>query len=142
MKAYEWFWGSALGVFLVSVVVSIAMMGPPTRKNRFLHTVLAETIAGWSTVIALLFGVLVLVASVPARRSFAFAAQTMTLVVGILFSTVTVYRAIVGANDDRGFDADAVNHWLLGAFGILVLLLGVWIRADRMRRRLAVARRR
>jgi hypothetical protein len=32
MRAYDAFWGSALGVFLLSAVVSAAMMGPPSRR--------------------------------------------------------------------------------------------------------------
>ncbi|PSL38296.1 hypothetical protein CLV49_1915 [Labedella gwakjiensis] len=141
MKAYAGLWGSMFGVFLLAAVTSAAMLGPPGRRNRYLDAELAEAIGGPATVAGLAIGLLVVLLPLPKRRSFASATETCAIVVLILTSSVVAYRAIVGANDSRDLDPGTLNLWLLGAAGILVLLIVVAIRADRARRREKVAQR-
>lgn len=142
MRAYDAFWGSALGVFLLSAVVSAAMMGPPSRTNRFLDADLAEAIAGPATAVALLIGVLVVALPLPPRRSPAATAETLAITVAILVAAIGFYRAAAGTDDGRGLDEEAVSAWLLATVGMLVLLTVVAVRANRTRKRHSRRRRR
>lgn len=134
MKAYAALWGSLLGVFLASTLVSAAMMGLPGRRNQYLDAMTAVAVAGPATVVALLAGVTVALLPVPTRRAFAPTAETFSITLLVIVTAVALYRGAVGADDDRQLDAGAVGGWLFGAVGIMVLLTAVAIRADRRRR--------
>jgi len=140
MRAYAGLWGTMFGVVLVAAVTSTAMMGPPGRRS-YLDAELAEAVANPASVVALVLGVLVVLLPLPSGRSFAAATETLAITVLVLVGAVVAYRAVVGADDDRQFDAGTVEAWLLKAAGILVVLTVLAVRADLARRRQSVARR-
>lgn len=140
MRAYAGLWGTMFGLVLVAAVTSTAMMGPPGRRSH-LDAELAEAVANPASVGALVLGVLVVLLPLPSGRSFAAATETLAITVLVLVAAVVAYRAVVGADDDRRFDAGTVEAWLLKAVGILLVLTALAVRADLARRRQSVVRR-
>lgn len=124
-------WGVLLTLCLVATTASLAMMGPPGRKNRWIEPDQAMQIAMPALVVALVAGIVLLLVP-PPRQGAASVSTTVTVVVSILLALLRGYRAVVGASDRRTFSAAQVQSWLIGA-GVLLIVLAWRLNRQRCR---------
>lgn len=127
-------WGVLLGVGLTAALVSAVMLGPADRRNAYTEPALAISVALIAGTIAIPALLVVLMLRVPDPTS-ARTGETLALLVGVVCIAILVFRLAVGAGDDRGFVDGDLGLWLpMNAVAVL-LIAGIAIRSDLVRRR-------
>ncbi|MFJ4253637.1 hypothetical protein [Microbacterium sp. NPDC090003] len=110
------------------------MLGPPGRKNAYMDPELAMStalIAGAVAIPVLLIAFLLRVPDVQSAR----VGETSSVLVGMLCVAMLAIRLVLGTGDDRGFRAEDLAIWLPMTAVIALLIAGVTIRSDLVRRR-------
>jgi uncharacterized membrane protein YeaQ/YmgE (transglycosylase-associated protein family) len=132
-RTYRVIWAMLLGIGLVGAVVAASMLGPPDRKNRYADADSAFAVALVGAAVALLVLLFVLLLRVPDPPS-AEAGEACAVVTGILCVCILAFRLIVGTGDGRGFAADDLAIWILVMTGSVLLIGGIVLRCDPVRR--------
>jgi len=130
---YRILWGTLLGLGLTAALTSAVMLGPADRKNAFTDPELAMSTAVVAGVIAIPVLLVALLLRVPDARS-ARIGETSAVMVGLLCAALLVTRLLLGTGDDRGFTPDDLAIWLPMTAVTTLLIAGVAIRSDRVRR--------
>lgn len=126
-------WGTLLGIGLTAALTSAVMLGPSDRKNAFTDPELAVSTAFVAGVIAIPVLLVVLLLRVPDVRS-ARIGEASSALVGLLCVAMLAIRLVLGTGDDRGFTPDDLAIWLPMTAVIALLIAGVAIRGDLVRR--------
>lgn len=137
-RAYRALWSVLLGVGLVAAVAAASMLGPADRKNQYTAAGSALAVAQVAGAVALLVLLLVLVLRVP-EPSVARVGEGSAVVVGILCAAMLMYRLVAGTSDGRGFTAPDLATWVPMMAVIVLLMVGIVLRCDPVRRRGASA---
>lgn len=133
-------WGVLLGIGLTAALVSAVMLGPADRRNAYTDPALAISVALIAGTIAIPALLIVLMLRVPDLTS-ARTGETLAVLVGMVCIAILVFRLAVGTGDDRGFVDGDLGLWLpMNAVAVL-LIAGIAIRSDLVRRR-AIGRER
>ncbi len=130
---YRAVWGTLLGLGLTAALTSAVMLGPSDRRNAFMNPELAMSTAVIAGAIAIPVLLITLLLKVPDVRS-ARIGETFSVLVGLLCVAMLVVRLILGTGDDRGFTPDDLAIWLPMTAVIALLIAGVAIRSDLVRR--------
>lgn len=125
--------GTLLGIGLTAALTSAVMLGPSDRKNAFTDPELAVSTAFVAGVIAIPVLLVVLLLRVPDVRS-ARIGEASSALVGLLCVAMLAIRLVLGTGDDRGFTPEDLAIWLPMTTAITLLIAGVAIRSDRVRR--------
>ncbi|KJL29500.1 hypothetical protein RS83_01517 [Microbacterium oxydans] len=131
--AYRAVWGTLLGLGLAAALTSAVMLGPADRRNAFTEPGLALSVAFVAGLVAIPAVLVVLLLRVPDAKS-ARTGETLTVLVGLICVGMFVYRLVVGTDDDRGFESQGLAIWIPMTAVSLLLLVGVAIRTDLVRR--------
>jgi hypothetical protein len=126
-------WGTLLGLGLTAALTSAVMLGPSDRRNAFTDPELAVSTAVVAGVIAIPVLLVALLLRVPDVRS-ARIGETSAVMVGLLCAALLVTRLLLGTGDDRGFTPEDLAIWLPMTAATTLLIAGVAIRSDRVRR--------
>ncbi|MFE6736620.1 hypothetical protein [Microbacterium sp. NPDC057650] len=132
-RTYRVIWGILLGIGLAGAVAAASMLGPPDRKNRYTDVDSAFVVAVVGAAVALLFLLVVLLLRVPDPRA-AEGAEMVAVVTGILCVVILAFRLVAGTGDGRGFGTDDLAIWIPMMTGIVLLLGGIALRCDPVRR--------
>lgn len=62
--------------------------------------------------------------------------ETVAVLVGMICGGILVFRLVVGGSDDRGFDQQDLAAWLPMTAVSVLLIIGIAVRSDLVRRRL------
>jgi hypothetical protein len=133
-------WGVLLGIGLVAALVQTVMLGPADRKNGFMDPALAFAVALAAGMIAIPVLVIVLILRVPDPES-ARTGETLAVLVGIVCAGILGFRLAVGVGDLRGFGDQDLAAWLPMAGASVLLIIGIAVRSDTVRRRGSTPRR-
>lgn len=109
------------------------MLGPPGRKNAYMDPELVMStalIAGAVAIPVLLIAFLLRVPDVQSAR----VGETSSVLVGMLCVAMLAIRLVLGTGDDRGFTPEDLAIWLPMTAVIVLLIAGVAIRSDLVRR--------
>lgn len=134
--AYRVIWGVLLGIGLVAALTQAVMLGPADRRNSFTDPGTALSVALVAGAIALPLLLIVLVLRVPDQKS-ARTGETVAVLVGLICAGILVFRLVVGGGDGRGFDQQDLAAWLPMTAVSVLLILGITVRCDLVRRRSA-----
>lgn len=126
-------WGTLLGIGLTAALVSAVMFGPSDRKNAFLNPELAGTVALVAGAIAVPALMIVLLLRVPDHQS-ARVGETLSVLVGLVCVGMLVFRLAAGSADERGFSSEAIAWWVPMTAVIELLIIGLAVRSDGVRR--------
>lgn len=124
-------WTSLFAVNLVAAVVAVAMLSPLGPRTKWVDPDVAVQIAMPALIIATIAGVGALILR-PARGRAA-VATVLSSIVTILLAAVFLFR-LIGGGGDRDFTAEQLGSWLVGAGILLVVLIALTWRLDRLRR--------
>lgn len=133
---YRAVWGVLLGIGLVAALGQAVMLGPADRRNAFTDPSTALAVALVAGVIAIPVLLIVLVLRVPDPKS-ARTGETVAVLVGLICGGILVFRIVVGSSDDRGFDQQDLAAWLPMTAVSVLLIIGIAVRSDLVRRRSA-----
>lgn len=134
VRGYRTLWGWLLGIGLTAALTAAVMLGPPGRKNAYMDPELAMStalIAGAVAIPVLLIAFLLRVPDVQSAR----VGETSSVLVGLLCVAMLAIRLVLGTGDDRWFTAEDLAIWLPMTAVIALLIAGVTIRSDLVRRR-------
>lgn len=134
MRAYRVLWATMLGFGLVAAMTSAVLFGAPDRKNSFIDPRGAFTLACVAGVLALATLLVVLLLRVPDRES-ARVGETCAVLVLALCLWMLGYRLAVGHEDSRGFTAADLAVWMPMTSASVLLIGGIVLRCDPIRRR-------
>jgi len=139
--AYRAVWGVVSGIGLVAALVGAVMLGPADRKNAFSDpaTSLSLALAAGTVAAAVLLVVLLLRVPDPASAR---TGEASSVVVGLLCAGVLVFRLVAGTSDDRGFTPSDLAVWLPLTAVVVLLIVGIVIRTDPVRRQAVAPSRR
>ncbi|MFJ2551244.1 hypothetical protein [Microbacterium sp. NPDC087591] len=132
--SYRAVWGVLLGIGLVAALVQAVMLGPADRKNAFLDPAHALAMALVAGMIAIPILVIVLALRVPDPES-ARTGETLAVLVGIVCAGILGFRLAVGVGDTRGFGDQDLAAWIPMAGVSVLLIIGIVVRSDAVRRR-------
>lgn len=127
-------WGVLLGIGLVAALVQAVMLGPADRKNAFMDPALALAVALVAGMVAIPVLVTVLILRVPDPES-ARTGETLAVLVGIVCVGILGFRLAVGVGDTRGFGDQDLVAWIPMAGASVLLIIGIVVRSDAVRRR-------
>ncbi|WP_314475313.1 hypothetical protein [uncultured Microbacterium sp.] len=136
-RAYRVIWGVLLGIGLVAALVQAVMLGPADRRNSFTDPSTALSVALVAGVIALPVLLIVLMLRVPDPKS-ARTGETLAVLVGVICAGILIFRLAVGGGDGRGFAPQDLAVWLPMTAVSVLLIIGIAVRSDLVRRRSAV----
>lgn len=139
--AYRAFWGVVLGIGLVAALVGAVTLGLADRKNAFSDpaTSLSLALAAGTVAAAALLVVLLLRVPDPASAR---TGEASSVVVGLLCAGILVFRLVAGTSDDRGFTPSDLAVWLPLTAVVVLLIVGIVIRTDPVRRQAVAPSRR
>lgn len=132
-RAYRATWGTLLTIGLIASLILAVQFSAPDRKNRFADPTVSASIAAIAAVIAIASLLVVLVLRVPDAES-ARVGEVCAVLIGILVVAILLYRLAVGVDDDRGLTAGDLAWWLPAAGVTALLLAGIALRCDPLRR--------
>ena len=130
---YRAVWGVLLGVGLTAALVTAVMFGPSDRKNAFLDPGVAVAVALVAGIVAIPFLLVVLLLRTPDAQS-ARAAETLAILVGLVCAGLLVFRLVAGVDDGRGLSSADLSWWAPMTAVVVLLLIGIAIRSDVVRR--------
>lgn len=130
---YRAVWGTLLGLGLTAALTAAVMLGPPGRKNAYMNAEHAMSTAVVAGAIAVPVLLITLLLKVPDAQSARIGAVT-SLLVGLLCASLLLTRFLLGTGDDRGFTPEDLAIWLPMTAVIALLIAGIAIRSDLVRR--------
>ncbi|WP_146008176.1 hypothetical protein [Microbacterium aurantiacum] len=131
--AYRVLWATLLAVGLTAALTAAVMLGPAGRKNTFVSADLAVAVAIPAAAVAIAILLVALLLRVPDARKAA-GAETMAVLVGVPVLGILVFRVVAGVSDERGFASETLLWWIPAMVVITLLLLGIAVRNDVVRR--------
>ncbi|WP_163542899.1 hypothetical protein [Occultella kanbiaonis] len=126
-------WGILFALAMVATIVATAAVGPAGRRNRYIDPEAAIALGLPALAVAAAVTVVLLLVPIPTRAERV--GTVICVTVAIMLALVLGFRGLIGSADGRGFTAQQIGPWLVGAAVLLLLLLGLTARFGRRRRR-------